>query len=151
LETYHGVFLLRHRYPRGFISNSRILLLFSSSLLKLIDLCILFVFSFNFLITWIIEIWIVYFWMQDSVFTSQFRLHDFQPSRQSISFGKGFEAQTLSSFLSSKKDLLWVYLKRESFSCLFKTWPISIDDAIVLLFTFATYCKNSSQLATLAC
>jgi len=22
-------------------------------------------------------------------------------------------------------------LKRESFSCLFKTWPISIDDAIV--------------------
>jgi hypothetical protein len=41
----------------------------------------------------------VYFWMQDCVFTSQFRLHDFQPSRQSISFGNGFEAQTLSSFL----------------------------------------------------
>jgi hypothetical protein len=99
-----------------------------------------------------IEIWIVYFWMQDSVFTNQFRLHDFQPSKQrSISFGNGFEAQTFSSFLSSKKDLLWAYLKRESFSCLFKTWPISIDDAIVLLFTFATYCKNSSQLATLAC
>lgn len=37
----------------------------------------------------------VYFWMQDGVFTSQFRLHDFQPSRESISFGNGFEAQTL--------------------------------------------------------
>jgi hypothetical protein len=43
----------------------------------------------------------VYFWMQDGVFTSQFRLHDFQPSWQSISFGDGFKAQTLSSFLSS--------------------------------------------------
>lgn len=57
-------------------------------------------------------------WMQDCFFTSQFRLHDFQPPGQSISFGDGYEVETLSSFLQNKGIYLGLLEERIIFQSL---------------------------------
>lgn len=66
--------------------------------------------------------------MQDCFFTRQFRLHEFQPSRQSISYGNGCEAETLNSSYQVKVvsvDLSWGEETNKSGLCLTKVFCFS--------------------------